>query len=121
MAAVGLMVTAVAVVTIAVSHTLLGVLTAAVLYGIGFGTAQPSLNALAVNRVSPARRGAATAAFFTAFDLGIALGSIGGGLVAAAFSLGAVFLVSALPVLLGALLLFVHDARRRQVVAAPGG
>ncbi|MHB8869151.1 MAG: MFS transporter [Thermoleophilia bacterium] len=121
MAAVGLVVTAVAVVTIAVSHTLLGVLTAAVLYGIGFGTAQPSLNALAVNRVSPARRGAATAAFFTAFDLGIALGSIGGGLVAAAFSLGAVFVVSALPVLLGALLLFVHDARRRQVVAAPGG
>ncbi len=121
MTALGPVVTAAAVATIGVSHTLPGILTAAVLYGIGFGTAQPSLNALAVNRVSPARRGAATAAFFTAFDLGVALGSIGGGLVAAAFSLGAVFVVSALPVLLGALLLVAQDGRQRRAVAAPGG
>ncbi|MBU2601052.1 MAG: MFS transporter [Actinobacteria bacterium] len=118
-AAVGLVVIAAAVVTIAVSHSLWGVLAAAVLYGVGFGTAQPSLNALAVNRVPPERRGAATAAFFTAFDLGIALGSIGGGLIAAAFSLSAVFLVSAVPVALGAVLLLVRDLRVRRAMPTP--
>ncbi|MHB0979234.1 MAG: MFS transporter [Thermoleophilia bacterium] len=120
-AAIGLVVTAAAVAMIAFAHGLLGVAAAAILYGIGFGTAQPSLNALAVNRVSPVRRGAATAAFFTAFDLGVAIGSIGGGLAAAALSLGTVFLLSAVPVLLGASLLLAQDVRQRQAAVAPGG
>ncbi len=115
-AAGGLVVIAAAVVTIALSHSLWGILAAAMLYGVGFGTAQPSLNALAVNRVPPERRGAATAAFFTAFDLGIAIGSIGGGLIAAAFSLSTVFLASAVPVTLGAALLVARDLRLRKMV-----
>lgn len=119
-AAGGLVITAAAVVTIALSNGLPGLAAAAVLYGVGFGTAQPSLNALAVNRVAPARRGAATAAFFTSFDLGVAIGSIGGGLVATALSLDAVFLVSAAPVLLGALLLVLRDGRERGTVSAVG-
>jgi MFS family permease len=49
---------------------------AAVLYGLGFGAAQPTLQALVVDRVPPARRGAAMAAFYIAFDLGVGLGTI---------------------------------------------
>lgn len=48
----------------------------AIIYGIGFGTVQPSLLAWAVNRATPARRGAANATYFSAFDIGIGLGSV---------------------------------------------
>ncbi|MFV9511776.1 MFS transporter [Tepidibacillus sp. LV47] len=49
---------------------------AAVFYGIGFGSIQPSLQAWTINRVSADRRGAANATFFSAFDLGIAGGAM---------------------------------------------
>lgn len=52
-----------------------GIIAAAVLYGIGFGSAQPALQAALLNMVPRERFGIANAAFFTAFDLGIALGS----------------------------------------------
>lgn len=44
--------------------------------GIGFGIVQPTTLALAINRVEPFRRGAANGTIFTAFDLGVGLGSI---------------------------------------------
>lgn len=50
--------------------------TAAILYGTGFGSALPSLQALAIDRASPTRHGAAMAAFYIAFDLGVGVGSI---------------------------------------------
>ncbi|GAB7387148.1 MFS transporter [Bacillaceae bacterium] len=51
-------------------------LSASVLYGIGFGAVQPSLQAWVIDRVSPDRRGAATGTFFSAFDLGIGAGAL---------------------------------------------
>jgi len=47
----------------------------AMAYGIGFGTVQPSLLAWAVNMAAPERRGAANGTFFSAFDIGIGVGS----------------------------------------------
>lgn len=47
----------------------------AIAYGIGFGTVQPSLLAWAVNMAAPERRGAANGTFFSAFDIGIGVGS----------------------------------------------
>lgn len=54
---------------------LAGVLAAAVLYGVGFGSAHPTLQAALLRMVPRERFGVANASFFTAFDLGIALGS----------------------------------------------
>jgi len=48
----------------------------AVFLGIGFGIVHPTAVAMAINRVEPFRRGAANATIFSAFDLGIGLGSI---------------------------------------------
>jgi MFS family permease len=48
---------------------------AGVVYGIGFGAVQPSLQAMSVRGIPPFRRGAANRTFFTGFDLGIGLGS----------------------------------------------
>lgn len=47
-----------------------------VIYGIGFGTVQPILNALVISLAPPERRGAANATFAVAMDLGIGLGAV---------------------------------------------
>ncbi|KUO51725.1 MAG: MFS transporter [Desulfitibacter sp. BRH_c19] len=48
----------------------------ALILGIGFGIVHPTAVAMAINKVEPFRRGAANATVFSAFDLGIGLGSI---------------------------------------------
>lgn len=95
---VGLVFVAAGLLVLSVAGSLWILLLAAALYGIGFGTCQPSLQAMVVYRVAPARRGAATAAFYAAYDLGMAVGSIAGGLIAVAMSLSGVFALSALPI-----------------------
>lgn len=65
----------VALVVLSTAKGLGGVLTAAVLYGLGFGSAQPALQAALLTVVPKERYGLANASFFTAFDLGIAVGS----------------------------------------------
>ena len=55
---------------------------AAVCIGFGYGSIQPSLQAMVIQR-APDRRGAATATFFTGIDIGIGSGSFLLGLVAA--------------------------------------
>lgn len=53
-----------------------GLMIAAVFVGIGFGSAQPCLQTLSIQRSPKARIGHATSTFFTCYDIGIALGSI---------------------------------------------
>jgi MFS family permease len=48
----------------------------AVIFGTGYGTAYPVFAAYLLDRVSPARRGAAFGALIAAFDTGIGLGSL---------------------------------------------
>jgi MFS family permease len=55
---------------------------AAIFYGIGFGSIQPSLQAWTIHRTAPNRRGAANATFYNAFDLGIG----GGGMILGAIA-----------------------------------
>jgi len=112
-AAAGMALAAVGMVTLAAAHGLGGLLLAALFYGLGFGTVQPSLQALVIHRVSPARRGAATAAIFTAYDMGMATGSIIGGFLAAAVSLSGVYLLSAGVAIVGFVCLVVFVRRNR--------
>ena len=57
-------------------------------FPIGFtiGTVFPMLNALIINRCSPYRRGTASAAFFSAVDLGVGIGSIFFGFIITVFT-----------------------------------
>ncbi|HPF86528.1 MAG TPA: MFS transporter [Candidatus Limiplasma sp.] len=48
---------------------------AAALYGLGYGTIYPLLNALAITASPPHRRGTAMATFLTAMDIGIGFGA----------------------------------------------
>ncbi|MEW6233501.1 MAG: MFS transporter [Chloroflexota bacterium] len=82
----------------------------AVLYGAGFGSAQPVLNALVVDKAPLQARGAAVGIFGAGFDLGIAIGSFLGGVAAAAVGYAAMYALTGTIVLAGCLA-FVYFLR----------
>lgn len=72
----GLLAAATATLIVARADSLPVLLMAAGLYGLGFGSANPALMALTVDRAGTAGRGAGIATFGAAFDLGIGAGSM---------------------------------------------
>jgi len=88
-------------------QTTVGFLVGAFVLGAGMGTIRPTLEAMAVNVVTAARRGAANATLFAGFDVGMALGSsILGAMAQAAGSYATMYWVDAGVVLIPALLFF---------------
>lgn len=103
---------------------------AGVLYGIGFGFIQPMMLTLAISSVSPGKRGAANATFWTGFDLGVAVGSILWGLVAAALGYKFMFNLTIIPLLIALAVYFAgrklnlrpqHGAPASGIEAGDGG
>jgi len=86
-------------------------LLSAVAMGIGFGIVQPTAMAMAINRVAPFRRGAANGTIFSAFDLGIGLGSILLGLLSKVVGLSYMYLSCALIALIPMALFYLKDAK----------
>ncbi|MGN7401051.1 MFS transporter [Cytobacillus praedii] len=68
---------------------------AAVLYGLGFGTVQPALQAWSVKEAPANRRGMANATFFSFFDLGVGIGAIMFGQIAHWFGYSTIYAVAA--------------------------
>jgi MFS family permease len=66
-------------------------LIAAVFYGVGYGSVQPTLNAIVISACAPAKRSAANSTFFSAMDLGIGLGAMVWGMVSQAFGYPAIY------------------------------
>lgn len=93
-----LVITMAALMVLGFSTGLFGVLVSAVLYGFGFGSAQPALQAAIIRLVRPDRTGVANASFSTATDLGIGLGAIILGWVSQYTSYQVLFTVSAVSV-----------------------
>ena len=94
-------------------------LLAGVLFGLGFGTIHPSMQAMAVQFVPPHRRGAANGTFFSAFDLGIGAGAIVWGAVSQAFDYNTMYLLAAGPGIL-ALVAYVVMGRQNPPKEATG-
>lgn len=115
---ISLLVTMAGLIVLVLTTGWLGLISSAVLYGLGFGAAQPALQAAILRIARPERRGVATAAFFMAFDLGIGLGSIVLGWISEQAGYGTLFAVSAVSVAV-ALLLFALRAKR--LLPAPDG
>lgn len=67
-------------------QTLWGFMLAAVMVGVGFGSVQPCIQTLAIQRAPKHRIGYATSTFYTFYDLGIAIGSLLIGAIIAAYS-----------------------------------
>lgn len=103
--------TIIALLILSLSDGLPGVIVSAILYGVGFGSAQPTLQAAILGLVSPAKKGMANASFFTAMDLGIGLGSILLGVISQLFGYPALFAACAVSGFI-ALLIFTGFVRR---------
>ncbi|MFF2448788.1 MFS transporter [Neobacillus sp. NPDC058068] len=80
--------------------------TAACLYGLGFGTVQPALQAWSIEKAPLNRRGMANATFFSFFDLGIGTGAIVFGQIGYLFSYSSIYLAAAISVFISMLLYF---------------
>ncbi len=91
-------------------------LLAGVVYGIGFGAAQPSLQAMVVKNVPPNRRGAANGTFFSAFDLGIGAGATIWGVVAQTIGYSQMYLWATVPAVLGLLVYHFYGRKTSQNV-----
>lgn len=89
-------------------------LLAGIIYGVGFGAVQPSLQAMVVQNIPPNRRGAANGTFFSAFDLGIGAGSLIWGAVSQAVGYSQMYLWAAIPAILGLLAYHLYGRQRLQ-------
>lgn len=96
----GMVLLGMALVVLIYATSLSGFLAAAVLYGLGFGSVQPILNAITITLAPTERRGAANATFMTAMDTGIGLGAIVWGIVAERLGFTYIFGFSSLSILL---------------------
>ncbi|WP_067841005.1 MFS transporter [Amphibacillus sediminis] len=75
-------------------------LIAGALYGFGFGSIQPALQAWAINEAPANRRGMANATFYGFFDLGIGLGAMIFGMVAGLLGYSYIYLIAACSVII---------------------
>jgi predicted MFS family arabinose efflux permease len=89
---------------------------AAVLYGFGFGTVQPALQAWSVERAPKHRKGMANATFFSFFDLGVGVGAMVFGQIGHWLGYACIYLTAALSVSMSILFyLFVLKKEKKAV------
>ncbi len=81
------------------AQTLPAFVLAGIIFGIGFGAVQPTLQAMSVLIVTPERRGAATGTYLTFFDIGVGAGSVLWGWVAHSVGYSTMYLLATLPTL----------------------
>jgi len=86
---------------------------AAGLYGFGFGSVQPALQAWSVEKAPMNRKGMANATFFSFFDLGVGIGAIAFGQIGHWLGYGSIYIASALSVFLS-ILLYLYLTRKKQ-------
>ncbi|MCM3125103.1 MFS transporter [Mesobacillus sp. AQ2] len=77
---------------------------AAGLYGFGFGSVQPALQAWAVQDAPMNRKGMANATFFSFFDLGVGVGAMAFGQIGHWLGYGSIYIASAISVFASILL-----------------
>ncbi len=109
-----LMVFAIGLVSLSFTQSAWGLLISAGLIGLGYGSLLPSFQTMAIQSASKHRSGHATATFFTLYDSGIAVGSYVLGLLITFTSFSALYVMSAVIVLLTAGLFHLYQSKRRQ-------
>ncbi|MDP9281504.1 MAG: MFS transporter [Chloroflexota bacterium] len=114
----GMIVTAVGMYIVSSAATAEAFIVAGVAVGIGFATAQPALQALAIDLAGPAERGTAMATFWAFTDFGVITGSLVSGQIAAVSGFGAVFVVSSVMPLVGVAGLLAWRQLRRPAALA---
>ena len=105
-----------AMIVIGFSTTLWMALVGSALSAIGYGSAQPSINAMSLQSEPAELRGVATNTLYMGIDLGLFLGPFLGGLVYARSTYANMFKTGAIPVALAAIcFIFVIPVYKRRV------
>ena len=81
-------------------HSVFGFMLAAALIGVGFGSAQPCLQTISIQRSPKDRIGHATSTYFCCYDIGIALGALILGWIIAGYDYTAAYLLCAVVTLI---------------------
>jgi MFS family permease len=102
------------------AHSLPVAIAGAIVMGFGFSVLFPSLALMVVNAVDDARRGAALGTFTAFFDIGMGLGGLAAGTIAAVAGYPAVFWVAAGAAAGGGILAAAGSARALRVRADIG-
>ena len=90
---------------------------AAILYGIGFGACNSIMSVVIMSTATPDRRGAASATFQCAGDIGMGVGSLVGGVIAGLLGYRAFFAVLAvLPVIAIVMSILILGQRKEKSV-----
>jgi len=111
----GILMVGVAMIILFLADSITWFLLAAVVYGAGFGTVQPSLQALAILLSPTDKRGTANATFFIGFDLGIGLSSVMWGIISEITGYSLMYLLSVIPVIF-ALFVYIYLERKEKGV-----
>lgn len=109
----GFMLLFVAIVILSAASVLQEFLLVAVIYGIGFGALQTTIQTMAVRDVPHYRLGAANATLFTGLDLGMGIGVIVLGLIADRWGYRNMYLFTLIPVVFSALFYLFYARRHR--------
>lgn len=99
----GLIFMLIAMILLAYANNIGLFIAAAAAYGIGFGSVQPTLNAIMIKLCPVHRRGVGNATFFSAMDIGIGVGAVLWGVVSELVGFTFVFLGSAFCIILSIL------------------
>lgn len=94
---------------------------AAVICGLGIGATHPTLQAMAVAKCAPNRRGAASATFSSSFDLGIGVGAVLLGLTVQFIGYNGMYTVAAGIVVVGLLVYLITSAPPKKRLSAVNG
>ncbi|MDF2723137.1 MAG: major facilitator superfamily 1, partial [Paenibacillus sp.] len=100
--------------TLAGAQGLFGIVAAAILLGLGLGSAQPALQAVTLRLVKPDQKGMANASFQTAFDLGIGIGTILLGMISQGFGYPLLFVCCAFSGLSAFIIYAIFSRRERK-------
>jgi MFS family permease len=113
-AAAGLLLAAAALVALAFSDSAAALMLAGAVYGVAYGTTQPALIAWCVDDVGEHDRGRAMATFYSALEIGIAIGAMSSGLAVARWGFTTTFLATAGVAAAGAVLALARGWRGRR-------
>ncbi len=107
---------AIAMVLVGTSKSIGTIIIAAALASIGFGSSQPSLQAMSMKVEPPLRRGVASNTIYMGFDLGLFAGPFIGGFIWGEFGYSAMFVTGAVPLILATICFgIIFPAYRRRV------
>lgn len=112
---ISLVMVSTAVIIIANINTLFSLLTAAFIYGLGYGASYPALSTIVVLNTPLDIRGSAFGLYTAFFDVGVTLGALLGGL-SEFYGFKTVFIFSSLIPMLGLLVLLVFYPHKQNII-----